>query len=960
MGILRIQRLLWVIAIAIPALKFRVQSLQCPYPPPAERPVGDFVQLTDRFWAYDSDSKQWKRLELPFDLLSCINDSCIKVGSIEDKNRSPYDHNLIVHQEDASDDENLNLNPHLPLRTRTSLRAISESSVWITGESGSIYERFWNGIQWVIAPHDLPASAGYAISVFAVKETFMALSEAGVLYQLTVDANTQPVWVETGPSFPSTSSIDNSVEDSNRNVRLRSGIPSADGTLLYFATEDGSLVELSELHPVKWINHGRPRGGDVAAIVDAGTLRSEVIFTVSTIGELYEFDTKSRPSWKKHIWGKSSTENISLAPSRGCTLHSLVGASSASLLLLSKDGLLLERQLFQRKWKWFMHTTPKNISFSALGPTFINETFGTKTFSIFLTTKTGLAYEYQLPKLSGAARGNGISEKWINHGQPQDAKVARSIPGVLLQAGRILFALDDGRLGELHLSGIGGEDVGPYLHNMLRKKALASYEWSIIDAPESEGGNAGYCTEAHGPSNCIEGVRDALDQDDATDFGISSKIRRRKGRIYQSHSTGHKTQNHALHFEINETFLTINNIGTLFRIRAMQPDRSFFLVTDSGMIFEHLYNENLWLWLKHDHSSPIRGVLGVYNGSLFVVDDYGHLFIRERDSSGLIWVNCSAMEGGRQVALGPPWDAVHGQDRKATKEDALFFVSRSGSLLQFTVALRKFVWQDCGQPQNTQVAFILDQELLRYNVVFVVGKDGRLYQYNRVSRSWYEHDQAPHLVLSSLPGVVVRPSFMSMSGSLFMRSEDGGLVEFHWHTMDGWRWTVHGIPEKDVDLSTAPGPSFEGNQLFVIGSNGQVYSRYLDGKKWKWKGFGSPLPEILNIFPIEDASDIHNREWKSHSDYKEDIKDFPYSNQLSSNPEATSGSQHIYFIDIDCDEKVAPVRPVPFSRDSVLFMLRDGRLAELRKTEDGDWKWIRIINTPTSHCRSSYVTASTS
>jgi len=275
MGILRIQRLLLVIVIAIQVLKFTVQSLQCPYPPPAEEPVGGFVQLTDRFWAYDSNSKQWKRLQLPFDLLSCINGSCIKVGSIEDKNSSPYDHNLIVHQEEASDDENSNLNPHLPLRTRTSLKAISESSVWITGESGSIYERFWNGVQWVIAPHDLPASAGYAISVFAVNETFMALSEAGVLYQLTIDANAQPLWVESGPSFPSTSSIDNSDEDSNLNVRLRSGIPSADGILLYFATEDGSLVELSELHPVKWINHGRPRGGDVAAIVDAGTLRSE-------------------------------------------------------------------------------------------------------------------------------------------------------------------------------------------------------------------------------------------------------------------------------------------------------------------------------------------------------------------------------------------------------------------------------------------------------------------------------------------------------------------------------------------------------------------------------------------------------------------------------------------------------------------------------------------------------------
>lgn len=187
MGKLSTQRLVWVIAIAIQVLKFRVQSLQCPYPPPPEGPVGGFVQLTDRFWGYDSDSKQWKRLQLPFDLLSCINGSCVKVGSIEDKNSSPYDHNLIVNPGDeASDDtidENLNLNPHLPLRTRTSLKAISESSVWITGESGSIYERFWNGVQWVIAPHDLPASAGYAISAFAVNETFMALSEAGVLYQ---------------------------------------------------------------------------------------------------------------------------------------------------------------------------------------------------------------------------------------------------------------------------------------------------------------------------------------------------------------------------------------------------------------------------------------------------------------------------------------------------------------------------------------------------------------------------------------------------------------------------------------------------------------------------------------------------------------------------------------------------------------------------------------------------------
>lgn len=72
----------------------------------------------------------------------------------------------------------------LPLRKRISLTKMSDESIWVTGESGSIYERFWNGVQWVIAPHDLPVFAGHAISIFIVNQTILALSEAGILYQV--------------------------------------------------------------------------------------------------------------------------------------------------------------------------------------------------------------------------------------------------------------------------------------------------------------------------------------------------------------------------------------------------------------------------------------------------------------------------------------------------------------------------------------------------------------------------------------------------------------------------------------------------------------------------------------------------------------------------------------------------------------------------------------------------------
>jgi len=60
-------------------------------------------------------------------------------------------------------------------------------------------------------------------------------------------------------------------------------------------------------------------------------------------------------------------------------------------------------------------------------------------------------------------------------------------------------------------------------------------------------------------------------------------------------------------------------------------------------------------------------------------------------------------------------------------------------------------------------------------------------------------------------------------------------------------------------------------------------------------------------------------------------------------------------------EQVAAVRPVPFSGDAVVFELRDGRLAELRRPPSaegcGGWEWARIIGTPTSACMTSYWTA---
>ncbi|KAG5253850.1 hypothetical protein IMY05_001G0151300 [Salix suchowensis] len=875
----------------------------------------EFEQKTDRFWEFQEQSNTWVEVKLPYDLVSCVNDNCTKVET-ESLKRKVGDGETEEISEVA-----------LPLRKRISLTKMSESSIWVTGESGSIYERFWNGIQWVIAPHDLQVLTGHAICVFIVNQTILTLSEAGTCIRYY----SQPIWVEFTPTLDE--STNREAEQSSLKL-INSGVISHDGLKIYFCTKNGSLLELSEAEPPRWENHGRPPGADVAAIVDAATARPDVVYTISSTGDLYEYDRSSKPAWKKHIWAEGTEADASLMPSMGCTLHGLSGEYSISLFLLTKGGKLVERRLNQRKWKWIVHGSPKDHKLTSITPVVQDET-NEKFLSLFLTTSSGSVFEYRILKQSGTDQENQIPEAWLSHMHPPHAKVASGIAGLPLQAGRIVFPLHDGRLAELHLPGLGGENTGPNL----------KYAWSMLDAPETEGWNAEYCREERGAMNCIEGIKDEPNEQEIT----RSMARRRKGS---------KTQ---------QDYLFAGSNG---------PNKQIiFLVTDDGFTYEHLYAENLWLWLRHDHSTPMTGALGNYNGSLFLVDIYGSLLMRERNGEGLTWVNCTAMRNLGLVIGGPPWDGIPDRTPKVTEEDAIFLVSKDGRLLQFTVALRKFKWKDCRNPPDTKVASIVDQELFRNNIVFITGRNGRLYQYNKVTELWHEHYQSQHLVLSRSPGTAMRPSSFSLTGSLFMLSEDGGLVEYHWNAGDGWNWIEHGTPNK--------------------GSDGKVYVRYIDKMTWRWKNCGFP----------------HVGQEGGNDDDEEVCMDEDFAASLENVAAKYSDFNR------NCDPKVAPTRPIPFSDDSVIFELKDGRvrstysfavsdfyqfpaflttnslemffkrlkleiyflstinvlkfcffanlkhsfkLAEMRRVEGTHWVWSRTIGTPTTSCMANYWTDVTS
>ncbi|KAK9022039.1 hypothetical protein V6N11_002335 [Hibiscus sabdariffa] len=840
-----------------------------------------FEQRTDRFWEFQEQFNTWVEVKLPFDLVSCVNGDCTSVGLIDqtprikeenhdnEKDVSNQNKNLKMKDGDLGGVEE-NSYTVLPLRKRISLTKLSDTSIWVTGESGSIYERFWNGVQWVIAPRDLQVPADHAVSVLMVNQTILAISEEGNLYQMQLSDNSQLIWVEFKPAFNRST---NKEAEQSSGIHFKSGAVSYDGKRVYFCTKNGLLLVLSEVEPPRWENHGQPPGADVAAIADAARIRTEVVYTISSTGDLYEYDKSSRPSWKKHL---QRDKNGSLIPLQGCTIHGLSGDHSVSLFLLTKRGKLVERRLHQRKWKWLTHGSPEEHRLTSITPMLEDES---NEGSLFLTTSTGSVFEYKIPKHSGTAQESQIPEAWKNHMHPPNTKAARGIPGLKFQLGRTLFTLDDGRLAELHLPG--------------------------LDAPETEGWNGEYCSEERGPMNCIAGTSRSRLVKASEEYGFPD-----------------------------------NWINTNFRLRMMQAGVSFFMITGGGLTFEYVYTGTVWLWLRHDHSTPMRGVLGNYVGSLFFVDVYGTLLIRERSKNELAWINCTAMRKGRQVIGGPPWDGMPGK-LKVTAEDALFFVSKSGRLLQFSVALRKFKWKDCRNPPETKIACIIDQEIFRENIMFVVGRNGRLYQYNKVTELWHEHRQSQHLVLSRLPGTAMRPSFLSLTGSLFMLSEDGRLVEYHWNAWDGWNWVEHGTPRKDVAL-VAP-PSLCGNQLFLIGSDGNIYLRYMDQLAWRWKNCG---------FPQKGDKATENQTETGANDGMQEVC---INNDLTATLDIDMEKTNIP--NRRCDPKVAPTRPIQFSENSVIFELRDGRLAEIQKVQDSQWIWQRIIDTPTSSCTGSCFTA---
>lgn len=264
----------------------------------------------------------------------------------------------------------------------------------MAGPSGSVYERFWNGAQWVFIPHDLPAGSGKASALAAVNRTVIATSENGHVYHMYQNSKQALVWRFCGPKRPqgdptkpaggqlkrgekrsagaqlerdkqasskpagaqserdeagsrkpsagqlerdqSSSKKPGQVETDDGHLVRGPGMPTGEGGTVFFTTRDGRLAELSNLWPsAVWGYHGAPRDADVAAVADACLMRPNFVLVVSSAGDLYELELRPAHVWRKHSRAGSELEDVPLLPGSGLVMR---GAHGVSVFLPTADG----------------------------------------------------------------------------------------------------------------------------------------------------------------------------------------------------------------------------------------------------------------------------------------------------------------------------------------------------------------------------------------------------------------------------------------------------------------------------------------------------------------------------------------------------------------------------------------------------------------------------------------------
>jgi FAD binding domain/D-arabinono-1,4-lactone oxidase len=284
-----------------------------------------------------------------------------------------------------------------------------------------VYERFWNGNEWVWESHGRPQNLPVrsAPGAAMADDKFFVIVDDGSLWERHWRSDLRR-WVWNGHGRPE-----------NKRLRFDPGAAML-GEKLFVVTEHGELWERqwrADLERWAWENHGRP-GNEVIAFSPGAAMMNEKLFVVTAAGNLWERHWRAdlkRWAWEEH--GKPP----------GTTAASAPGAAMLNrrLFVTGANGRLFERSWTNTAWVWVDHGTPPGTTVRPRAAVALNDT------SLFVSTTDGRLFQRSL---------NGSTWAWVDHRSPAGTTVSTA-PGAAMLSARVFVGTSNEHLFERYWNG---------------------------------------------------------------------------------------------------------------------------------------------------------------------------------------------------------------------------------------------------------------------------------------------------------------------------------------------------------------------------------------------------------------------------------------------------------------------------------------------------------------------------
>jgi hypothetical protein len=315
----------------------------------------------------------------------------------------------------------------VPMLSSYFMGELLATSVFSLSPSGTVFERFFNGIKWVYVRHENPGSRRLiSVTTVASHGTIFVADERGQLFQRISPGLDRPLaWKRV--------LIGHSVAAGGV-----TGKEIGKGVCVFFVNQKNDIIAYS-VHRRNWTNYI----GNGDEMIDCESNAGE-LFTISStdsstdtsdekIGDVWGSDGDSGVEEETDGYDNEEVEETA-SPKVIIDAFNLL---EGSLFVIDVHGQLLEHAKSERLW--INHGTPeRDVPLSYARGVVLRDSHPNRVGSIFLRRSDGTLTERWWDATVGGWR-------WMHHGSPNDTYVA-SAPGALHEARELYVVCGDGNL----------------------------------------------------------------------------------------------------------------------------------------------------------------------------------------------------------------------------------------------------------------------------------------------------------------------------------------------------------------------------------------------------------------------------------------------------------------------------------------------------------------------------------